>query len=111
MPLNTAGINAVLDQGNEVTMWVGVGSGQTAGDQTSAQRRQVTFSVASGVLTDTGVPHDYTGTPGAGATNALFFSASSAGTFYGYDGLTGDATFNAAGEYSITSLTVSGSST
>ncbi len=111
MPLNTAGINAVLDQGNEVTMWVGVGSGQTAGDQTSAQRRQVTFSVASGVLTDSGVPHSYTGTPGAAATNALFFSASTAGTFYGYDALSGDATFNAAGEYDITSLTVTGSST
>jgi len=111
MPLNTAGINAVLDQGNEVTMWVGVGGGQTAGDQTSAQRRQVTFSVASGVLTDSGVPHSYTGTPGAAATNALFFSASSAGTFYGYDALAGDQAFNAAGEYSITALTVTGSST
>lgn len=111
MPLNTAGINAVLDQGNEVTMWVAVGSGQTAGDQTSGQRRQVTFSVASGVLTDTAVPHAFTGTPGAAATNALFFSASSAGTFYGYDALTGDQTFNAAGEYNITALTVTGSST
>jgi len=111
MPLNTAGINAVLDQGNEVVMWVATGSGQTAGDQTSAQRRQVTFSVASGVLTDSGVPHDYTGTPGAAATNALLFSASTAGTFYGYDALTGDQAFNAAGEYSITSLTVNGSST
>lgn len=111
MPLNQAGINAVLDQGNEVVMWVATGSGQTSGDQTSAQRRQVTFSVASGVLTDTAVPHAFTGTPGAGATNALFFSASSGGTFYGYDGLTGDTTFNAAGEYDITSLTVTGSST
>jgi hypothetical protein len=111
MPLNTAGINAVLDQGNEVVMWVATGGGQTAGDQTSNERRQVTFSVASGVLTDSAVPHAFTGTPGASATNALFFSASTAGTFYGYDALTGDTTFNAAGEYDITSLTVTGSST
>jgi len=111
VPLNTAGINAVLDQGNEVVMWVGVGSGQTSADQTSAQRRQITFSVASGVLTDTAVPHAFTGTPAAGATNALFFSASTAGTFYGYDALTGDQAFNAAGDYDLTALTITGSST
>lgn len=32
------------------------------------------------------------------------------GTFYGYQALTGDQTFNSAGEYTITSLTVSGTS-
>jgi len=111
MPFNSAGINAILDQGNEVTMWVGVGGGQTSGDQTSAQRRQVTFSVSGGVLTDSAVPHSFTGSPGAAATNALFYSASTAGTFYGYDALTGDQAFNAAGTYDITSLTVTGSST
>ena len=111
MPLNTAGINAVLEDGNEAVIWVGVGSGQTAGDQTSAQRRQLVSSVSSGVITATGVPYSYTGTPGAGATNALFFSASTAGTFYGYDALSGDQAFNAAGEYDITALTITGSST
>ena len=111
MPLNTAGINAVLDQGNEVTMYVATGGGQTAGDQTSAQRRQVTFGVSGGVLTASNVPFDFTGSAGAAATNALFFSASSGGTFYGYDALAGDQAFNAAGAYSITSLTVTGSST
>ena len=34
-----------------------------------------------------------------------------AGTFYGFVALTGDQTFNSAGEYTITSLTVNGSST
>lgn len=111
MPFNSAGINAILDQGNEVTMWMGVGSGQNSGDQTSAQRRQITFSVSGGVLTDTAVPHNFTGTPGAAATNALFYSASTAGTFYGYDALTGDQAFNAAGTYDVTSMTVTGSST
>jgi len=110
VPLNTNGINAVLDQGNEVVMWVGIGSGQTSGDQTSAQRRQITFTVSGGVLTDSAVPHAFTGTPGAGATNALLFSASTAGTFYGYDGLTGDQSFNANGDYNLTALTVTGSS-
>lgn len=111
MPLNTAGINAILEDGNEAVIWVAVGDGQTAADQTSAQRRQLTSTVASGVITATGVPYAYTGTPGDGATNALFFSASTGGTFYGYDALSGDQAFNAAGEYDITALTVTGSST
>ena len=111
MPLNTAGINAVLDQGNEVVMYVAVGGGQTSGDQTSNERRAITFSVAGGVLTASNAPFSFTGAAAAAATNALFYSAASAGTFYGYDALAGDQAFNAAGAYSITSLTVTGSST
>jgi hypothetical protein len=111
MPLNTAGVTAVLEDGNEAVIWVGVGSGPLAADQTSAQRRQLTSAVAGGVITATGVPYAYTGAPGAAATHALFFSASTGGTFYGYDALAGDQAFNAAGEYAITALTVTGSST
>lgn len=111
MPLNAAGITAVLDDGNEAAIWVAVGSGPNSGDQTSAQRRQLASTVAGGVITATGVPYSYTGTPAAGATHALFYSASTAGTFYGYDALTGDQAFNAAGTYDITALTITGTST
>jgi len=111
MPLNTAGINAILDDGNEAVIWVAVGNGTGSGNQTSNERRQLASSVAGGVITATGVPYNYTGTAAAGATHALFYSASTAGTFYGYDALTGDQAFNAAGEYSITRLTITGSST
>jgi hypothetical protein len=110
MPMNTAGINALLEDGNETVLWVAIGDGPTSADQTSAQRRQVASSVAGGVITATGVPYDFTGTPSDGATHALFFSASTAGTFYGYDALTGDQAFNASGEYSLTGLTITGSS-
>lgn len=34
-----------------------------------------------------------------------YWSASTAGTFYGYTALTGDATANAAGAYTVTSVT------
>lgn len=111
MPLNTAGINAFLEDGNEAVVYVAIGDGITSADQTSAARVQLTSSVAAGVITATGVPYAFTGTPGDGATHALFFSAASGGTFYGYDALTGDATFNAAGEYNLTALTITGSST
>lgn len=110
MPLNTAGINAFLEDGNEAVVWVGIGNGPTSGDQTSAQRRQLTSTVASGVITATSVPYSYTGTPAAGATHALLYSASTAGTFYGYDALAGDQAFNANGEYDLTALTITGSS-
>jgi hypothetical protein len=108
--LNTAGINAILDDGNEAVIWVAIGSGPTSGDQTSAQRRQLASSVAGGVITATGVPYAFTGTPAAGATHALLFSASTGGTFYGFDALTGDQAFNANGDYSLTALTITGSS-
>jgi hypothetical protein len=110
MALNTAGINAFLEDGNEATVYVAIGDGPTSADQTSAARVALTSSVASGVITATSVPYAFTGTPGDGATHALLFSAPTAGTFYGFDALSGDQTFNAAGEYSLTSLTVTGSS-
>jgi hypothetical protein len=110
--LNAAGIAAVLAAGESVTMFAGVGDGATAGDQTSAARVALTFDVVGVVLTAQGGPPvaEYTGDPGAGATHVLLFSAAAAGTFYGFDQLTGDTTFNAAGAYGLTSLTITGSS-
>lgn len=111
MSLNTAGITALLEDGNEAVVWVAIGDGPLSTDQTSAARVQLASSVAAGVITATGVPYAFTGTPGDGATHALLYSAAAAGTFYGFDALTGDQTFNAAGDYSLTALTVTGSST
>lgn len=110
MGLNTAGINALLEDGNEAVVWVGIGSGATAADQTSAQRRQLASTVSGGVITATGTPYAFTGANNAGATHALLFSAATGGTFYGFDALTGDANFSAAGEYNLTGLTVTGTS-
>jgi hypothetical protein len=111
MPLNTAGINAILEDGNEATIWVAIGDGPTAADQTSVARVQLASTVAAGVIIATGVPYAFTGTPLDGATHALLFSAATAGTFYGYDALTGDQAFNAEGDYELLALTVTGSST
>lgn len=110
MGLNTAGINALLEDGNEATLYVAIGDGPTAADQASNERRQVTSSVASGIITATGVPYSYTGTANAAATHALLFSASTGGTFYGYDALSGDQAFSAEGTYQLTALTITGSS-
>jgi hypothetical protein len=110
MGLNTAGINAFLEDGNEAVVWIAIGDGPTAADQTSTARVQLTSTVAGGVITATGVPYAFTGTPLDGATHALYFSASTGGTFYGFDALTGDQAFNAAGQYNLTNQTITGTS-
>lgn len=111
MGLNNAGLDALLNDGNEAIFWCGIGSGPTSADQTSTARVQLTLGAPSGgVITVTNVPLAFTGTPAAGATHALFFSLSAAGTFYGFKALTGDQAFNAAGNYEITALTMTGSS-
>jgi hypothetical protein len=110
MGLNTAGINALLEDGNEAVLYAALGDGPTAADQVSAARVQVASSVASGVITATGVPYAFTGTPDAAVTHVLLFSAASGGTFLGFKALTGDAAFNGSGEYQLTALTITGSS-
>lgn len=54
----------------------------------------------------------FTGGAASGPAQYLgFWSASTAGTFYGYLPLTGDQTFNAAGAYTVTSVTIPGTAT
>jgi hypothetical protein len=48
----------------------------------------------------------FTGTPAASVTHLLLFSALTTGTFYGFQALTGDAAYNAAGSYEITTATI-----
>jgi hypothetical protein len=80
---------------------------------TSAARQAVTWAAATGDgdfslssnVAFTGVAAN------GGATWISGWSAVSSGTFYGKWQLTGDATANAAGEYTLTALTLNGSST
>ena len=48
------------------------------------------------------------GTASGACTHVGLWSASTSGTFYGYFTLTGDQTFNAAGEYTLTGITITG---
>jgi hypothetical protein len=55
---------------------------------------------------------NFTGIAGSGAVQYVsFWSASTAGTFYGSYALSGDSAANAAGEYTVTAITLNGSST
>lgn len=54
----------------------------------------------------------FTGGAASGPAVAIgFWSALTGGTFYGYLPLTGDQTFNAAGEYTVTGISIPGTAT
>lgn len=82
----------------------------TGSNESTAARVAAGWAGAStGDLTITN--KNFTGGAAGGAAVAVgFWSAATAGTFYGYQTLTGDTTFNSAGEYSIISLVVNGNS-
>jgi len=89
------------------------GAPGTAGttNVTTAARRPVTWSAAT-ADGDFGLSATvaFTGGAASGAcTYVTLWSALTGGTCYGSFALTGDATFNAAGEYNLTALNINGS--
>lgn len=77
-------------------------------NETSAARVPAGWGAASsGDITTTNKA--FTGGAAGGPVAAVgFWSALTAGTFYGYLPVTGDATFNSAGEYTLNSVTLNG---
>lgn len=108
MGLNTPGINAFLNDGNEAVVYVALGNGVTELDQVSDARVLLTSAVVGGVITATGVPYSFAGTPSAPVTSVLLYNAPTGGTFYGSVPLTGDQVFSAGGAYDLMALTITG---
>lgn len=81
----------------------------TGSNQSAAARLAVTWeTAASGDMVAT-TDLAFTGGAASGPVSHVgFWSAATAGTFYGALPLTGDAAFNAAGEYTVTGITVTG---
>jgi len=79
----------------------------------SASRVAVTWSSVSGSGNyELAAPLAFTGgTPNGACTHISFWNQSSGGAFQGSYVLDGDATFNAAGEYTVNPGTIAGSST
>lgn len=78
-------------------------------NQSTAGRQAITWvTAANGDMVAT-VDLSFTGGASGGpATHVGFWSASTGGTFYGWLPLTGDQVFNAAGEYTLTGVTITG---
>lgn len=110
MGLNAAGLDHILSDAAK-TVYAAIGSGPLAANENSTARILLTIGASSGgVRTVSNVPLAFTGTASAAATHLLLFSASTAGTFYGYKALSGDQAYNASGAYSVTALTLTGTS-
>ena len=83
----------------------------TGSNESTAARKPITFSIAAnGDVTITNGPIAFTGGAASGpAVAGGFWSAVTGGTYYGHRLLTGDQTFNAAGEYNVTAGALNGS--
>jgi hypothetical protein len=82
-----------------------------SGSNEAASARQVItwVTAANGDIVAT-VDLPFTGITASGAaTHAGFWSALTTGTFYGWQVTTGDQTANAAGEYTVLGITITGS--
>lgn len=111
MPLNTAGITALLDDGNETVLYFAIGDGPTSADEVSSGRLSVTLSApdADSVIAATNLPLEFEGANGGAATHLLVFSALTDGTFYGSVPLDGDTAFSPSGRLQIIEFTLTGS--
>lgn len=86
---NAAGTTNVASSARQAITWITAANG----DMVVTADAAFTGGAASGACTHVGL-----------------WSALTNGTFYGYFALTGDQAFNAAGEYTLTGITVTGSS-
>lgn len=118
MPLNDTALNVMADALRAVATHISLHSadpGSTGTNATTAARVAASWPAAStGDLTITN--KSFTGGAANGAVTWVgLWSASTAGTFYGGfqipTGGTNDLTFNASGEYTLTSMVINGSST
>jgi hypothetical protein len=114
MPLTNAALNAMADHLASIADFASLHSadpGTTGTNETTAARQGIVWdAAANGDISLTGT-EAFTGGAASGAcTHVGLWSAASGGTFYGGFALTGDQTFNAAGEYTLTDVTINGSS-
>lgn len=115
MPLNNAALNTMADAFRTTYPYIAIHTAtpnvDTGTNQSAAARVLHGAPAASGSGDLTITNKNFTGGAASGAaTHVGFWTAATAGTFGGYFALTGDQTFNAAGEYTITSLVIDGSS-
>ncbi len=114
MALTTAALNAAANGVTAIAAFMSLhsgaaGSGGANEHSTGGYTREaVTWNPASGAVSSaSGTPvAAFTG-PAAGAVAEVgLWTAVSGGTFLGSDVPTGDTAFNAAGEYNVTSATI-----
>lgn len=81
--------------------------GTNGANETTAARKTPTFNAPANGSTDLAAQVDFTGGAANGAVTHVGLWHADGTTFMGSYALSGDASFNAAGEYSVTSLALS----
>jgi len=114
MPLNNAALDVGANAMAAVMQYLALHTADpgAGGSNPAASARVASgWTAASGNGDLTTTNKAFTGGASNGPVMYVgFWSALTGGTFYGSQALTGDTQFNSAGEYTITSLTVNGSS-
>jgi hypothetical protein len=114
MPLNdailTIGAQAMEDAIGKVSLHTAQPDG-TGSNLSSAAKQAPTWDTAANGDMLLTVDVAFTGGASGGACTHLGFWDTAGTTWYGYLPLTGDQTFNAAGEYTLQAVTISGSAT
>ena len=112
MPLNDASLTIAAQAMADAIDYLSLHSAApdaTGSNETSAARVAATWAAAANGDVSLSGTHSFTGGAASGAcTHVGFWSLAAGGTFYGYQALTGDQTFNAAGEYDLTALSLAG---
>lgn len=80
---------------------------ESAGAEVSTGRVAITWADSAGDAVVSGT-ESFTGTAGQAVDAVGFYSAATAGTYYGNAPLTGDTALNAEGKYDVTGLTITG---
>ena len=114
MPLNDAllniGVNAMTAAATHLSLHSATPN--ASGSNEIGTRVAASWGSASNGDFPTLTNKAFTGLPASGPVAAVgFWSASSAGTFYGYLPITGDTTANAAGAFTVTSISIPGTAT
>ena len=116
MPINNALIEVGAGAMRTAVTHLSLHSAQpnsSGSNETNAARVSASWgAVGDGSFTATN--RAFTGGTPSGAVHSVgFWSAAEGGTFYGYSALdeTSDVTFNAAGEYTVSSVSIDGSAT
>ncbi len=112
MTLQDAALNAAVDGVAAIASHASVHTADPGGTGTSEvsgggyARQAVTWTAASAGSRSATATLSFTAAASTGATHTGLWSALSGGTWYGGQALTGDQTFNVAGDYDITTLTI-----
>jgi hypothetical protein len=111
MPLTDTALDAMADHLASIAAQVSLHTadpGSTGANETTAGRQTPTWAASSGGVLSLSAADDFTGGAASGPCTYCGLWEADGLTFLGGFALTGDQTFNANGEYTLTDLTITG---